>query len=129
MKVKQASYYKGNDKLITCRRNSHKAKDSVSRIKLFTELCKTGPVFACEICNRSPCKKSVKKFDQTKYNFDLKQLVFRISKNYHCICLTCHGCLWKQKIPVQAVCKKQNIFPVLEILLNLNRLDITKNFI
>ena len=49
IKVKQASYYKENHKLITCRRNSEKAEDSISRIKLFTKLCKTGPVFACII--------------------------------------------------------------------------------
>lgn len=61
IKVKQASYYKENHKLITCRRNSKKGKDSVSRIKLLTKLRKTGPIFVCIICNRSLYKKSVKK--------------------------------------------------------------------
>ena len=120
IKVKQASYYKENHELITCRRNSKKAKDSVSMIKLFTKLCKTGAVFGCVICNRSLYKKSVKRFDQAKYNFDLEGLVFEISENDHCICLTCHGYLRKQKIPVQPVCNKLNIFPVPEMLLNLN---------
>ena len=123
IKVKQASYYKGNHKLITCGRNSKKAEDSISRIKLFTKLCKTGPVFVCVICNRSPYKKSVKKADQAKYNFDLEGLICEISRNDHCICLTCHGYLKKQKISVQAVCNKLNIFAVPEILLNLNRLE------
>lgn len=61
IKVKQASYYKEIHKLITCRRNSKKGKDSVSRIKLLTKLRKTGPVFVSVICNRFLYKKSVKK--------------------------------------------------------------------
>ena len=61
----------------------------------------------------------MKKLDQPKFNFDLEDLVFEISKNDHYICLKCHGYLKKQKIPVQAICNKLNMSPVPKILLNL----------
>ena len=74
IKVKQA---KVNHNAITdFRRNFKKIKDSFSRIKLFTKSCRTGLVFVCVICNGYLYKKSIKMFDQAKYNSALDDLVF-----------------------------------------------------
>ena len=84
---------------------------SVSRVKRFLEAAKKGPGFVCVVCSRCLYSRAVVEFNLDKYDFDLTNVVYKVSVNFkYYICKTCHNCLKKSHVPAQAVCCKLEIF-------------------
>ena len=120
-KNKNAKYYKESCKNMKCNK---KVKRPDERIKLFSQLCKEGPVFVCVICNRCFYEKSIKKFNKDHYKLDnLDELIYNVNNIDMYICQTCDRHMRKQQIPVQAVWNKLGLFKIPEVLSNLNRLE------
>ena len=124
--VKNSSYYSENKSIIKEKLNKKytdyfKLTHSKERIELFSRVCKEGPIFVCIICERCLYKRSVKPFDQKKYVFEFENINYREKDLY--ICLNCNGHLKKQKVLPQAVWNKLEVFRILEVLSDLDRLE------
>ena len=82
----------------------------VSRFDRFLKAIKEGPTFVCVVCNRCLYSRAVVEFKLDKYEFDLTNVLYKVSVNFKdYICKTCHKSLKKSHIPPQPVCNKLEI--------------------
>ena len=101
-------------------------KKGCSRLETFLKLAKQRPNCACVICNIYFYPRSVTEFKCDKYNLDLTNIHPVAVNSTDYICKTCHNCLKKSCIPVQAVCKKLHIFLPPDELKNLEKVLISR---
>ena len=97
----------------------------LSRIICFKKAIKDGPFYVCVVCNRCLYRKTVIKFNGSKYDASHSYLYTGVqsfdSNNY--ICLTCDRYLKKNEIPCQAVWNKLELDDIPDKLSVLNRLE------
>ena len=94
-------------------------------MKIFKDSIRQGPYYICVVCNRSLYKRSVRLFDENKYEVRNELFLSRVSsydgKEY--ICLTCHFKLLKKNMPCQAVYNKLQNFELPREFADLRKLE------
>ena len=115
-------------------RNGLKQVKKNNRVEEFRQTIKNGPYYICVICNRCLYKRSVRVFDESKYQVSNDLMASRIESfdNNEYICETCHSKLKKGHTPCQAVFNKLEIFELpneLSDLRNLEKVLIAKRLL
>ena len=100
-------------------------RKSIESIKIFKSQIRKGPFFVCVICNRTFYERSVKYFDDSKYEVDSYFFAYRVESydGNEYICQTCHSKLNKGKTPCQAVTNGLQLFSFPKELQNLRKLE------
>ena len=97
-----------------------------NNIKTFRMEIEKGPYFICVVCNRCLYRKSVLKFNETKYDVNFESFCYEKVDSYdgcQYICKTCDTKLKKKKIPCQAVWNKLQLSEFPDHIPCLNKLE------